>query len=601
MRKKRTPDFAGWVTKNDILCSDGVVIRHGAFKDNDGSRVPLVWEHFRQDPKSILGHVDLVSRNEGTYGYATFNNTAEAQHAKQLVQHGDIRSMSIAANRIKKNGQNVIGGNIFEVSLVLSGANPGALIETVMTHNDTDEETAVFYNGMLFHTNTETEEDEDMTLNDFTTEEIEDILSEMTDDEIDELISDLSDEEVDALLDDLYSDDEELSDEEIEELLSYYDYEEDDEEEEDLKQHIFNKNTYSDEILSHSEQQEILEFARDNNTSLKEAMLEHGIQEIEVLFPEAKTLTNTPHITYNRRTGGQYIIDGVRKSPFANVKTVYTTDLTDEQARAKGYIKGAQKLDEIFELLTRKTTPQTIYKKQKLDRDDVVDITNFDVISFVNAEMKFMLKEELARAILVGDGRTPSSPDKIKAEHIRPILTDDDLFSIKKVVPSHDTLIEAIIMALVDYQGTAVPDLFIHPKQLAELKLMKKSDGGYLFGDIPSVASMAARLGVNSIVETTFLKPNQMILVHLGDYTVGANRGGEVTTFDDFDIDFNQHKYLIETRVSGALTIPKSAIVLTMSGSDVEGDEPFPTPKKPGTQRPGTQQGGASSPGQPGA
>lgn len=547
-------DFAGWVTKNDIRCSDGVTIKRGAFKHHDQKKVPLVWNHNHNDAKNILGHVLLEDRDEGVYGYGYLNETEEGSNAKELVTHGDIAAMSIAANRLKKQAQNVIHGMIYEVSLVLAGANPGALIESVVKHSDDGEDVvledkAIIYTDNLVHS----AEIEDEILNhkengdnkmagDKTIGDVLDTLSEEQTEAVTALIANMIEDGDLAQSDDL--------------------------EENELKHNVFDGDMITTENeLKHSEIEAVFNDAQRAG-SLKNAMLQHGINNIELLFPEATVVGDKPFILRQQNTAAAKIVDATHKSPFSKVKNMIA-DLTADEARAKGYIKGNEKFEQMFELLTRETGPQTIYKKQKLDRDDIIDITDYDIVGFINMELKMMLKEELARAIMVGDGREVTDPDKIKAANIRPIVTDDDLYAIKKTMASAEDVIETVIRSMALYEGSGVPSLYMSPNHLADIKLMKKADGSFLFGEIPTKESIAARLGVSEIVPSTFFK-DQMVIVNLSDYTIGATKGGELTTFDDFDIDFNQYKYLIETRLSGALTIPHSAIVITVDPAYVE-------------------------------
>lgn len=573
-------DFAGWVTKNDVLCSDGVVIKHDAFSGNAGTTVPLVWEHDSNTPSNVLGHVELSNENQGVYGYGFFNDTDEANHAHSLIEHGDISAMSIAANHVQRasNGHDVIHGNIYEVSLVLAGANPGALIDTVVKHSDTgDTESGIIYTGNLIHSAddvlTKKEEDSDMKPDDEKNQQAQPSDDNTEDNKtIAEVYDTLTDEQktaVAALIGMAVQSDPEDDDADTEEAPSDNKDEEaaptnDEKEEKQMKHNVFESGAQG-EVLTHSDRNDILADAKSLGT-LKDSIIKHSITNVEELFPEAKNITGVPVLYHKGQGNADKIVSGVSKSPFSRVKT-FVADLTPATARAKGYIKGKEKLEEVFPILTRSTEPQTVYKKQKLDRDDVVDITDFDVVAWINGEMREMLNEEIARAILVGDGREVTAEDKIKETNIRPILTDDDLYTVKKEAPDVASLIEVIIKAMADYQGSGVPSLYINPHTLADLKLLKATDGRFLFGDIPSDAAIATRLGVKEIVPTTFLAEGQMVLVNLSDYTVGSTKGGEVTSFDDFDIDFNQYKYLIETRLSGALTIPHSAIAVTVAAS----------------------------------
>lgn len=544
-------DFAGWVTKNDIRCADGVTIKRDAFQHNNNQTVPLVWNHDSSSPTNILGRVVLQNQPEGVYGFGTFNETEDAQHAKELIKHGDINAMSIGARKVKRNGTDVIHGLIYEVSLVMAGANPGAKIETVMAHSDNDDtESSIIYTDCLLHS-------------------AEDVVELKHKEETDEMPTENEEKTIGQVLDTMTEEQQEA----VEALVAYTIEQMEDEieqsvleeGEETMKHNVF-ESSRNEETLQHAANfTAALNEAITNEGKLSDSLLAHSITNIEYLFPEAKIVGDAPQVYRDRNTSAMHIVDGVHKSPFARLKTLIA-DLTDEEARARGYIKGNEKLEQVFELLYRTTDPQTIYKKQKLDRDDVIDITDYNIVAFIQTEMKFMLKEEIARAILVGDGRVVSSPDKIKEDKIRPIISDDDFYSIKKDITGGIAgVIEAVIKGKAEYQGSGVPELFMHPLDVADLKLLKKTDGSFLFGDIPSEAAMATRLGVKSIVPTTFLEQGKMIMVNLADYTLGSTKGGEVTNFDDFDIDFNQYKYLIETRLSGALMVPKSAIVFTMT------------------------------------
>ena len=547
MGKVKGYDFAGWVTKNDIRCADGVVIKHGAFKDNDQKQVPLVWNHNHSAPNNVLGHVLLHNMDGGVYGYGFFNDGSEAKDAKELISHGDINAMSIGANRIRKVGEDVVHGRIYEVSLVLSGANPGALIEDVIAHSEDGTSTAVIYTGRLIHS----AEDEVISHADEEDEKtIGDVLDTLSDEQMDA---------VEALIASVLEDDDDEEDEIEQTDIKHKGADH-------MKNNVFNSKNTNDQgdTLQHSELQAAVLADAPKLGSLKESMLQHGITNIEILFPDAQAVSGAPFLYKDKRTAGAEIVAACRKSPFSRVKTIIA-DLTADTARARGYIKGNEKLEQVFDILTRSTTPQTIYKKQKLDRDDLIDITEYSVVNFINMEMKMMLIEELGRAIMVGDGRAVQSADKIKAANIRPIITDDALYCIKKTVKTvggvNDvTIVESVIKGMGEFEGTGTPTMYCHPAMVADLRLLRADDGRFLFGDIPSKEAIATRLGVAAIVESTFFGTDEFVLVNLADYTLGATKGGEVTTFNDFDIDYNQEKYLIETRVSGALTIPKSAI-----------------------------------------
>ena len=549
---KSKHDFAGWVTKNDIHCTDGVTIKQDAFKDNDGTKVPLVWNHNYTSPTNVLGHVVLQNHKQGIYGYGHFNDTEEAKSAKEMVRHGDIISMSIGARKIKRNGNDVIHGQIYEVSLVLAGANPGATIESIITHGETDEEKGVITLDTLIHAS------EDVV--DYEEEEMKNEAINQKDKTVGDVLGSLNEEQLAAvimLLEGLEDEDDDDDDDD-----------DNDDEELELKQNIFSNHLVgNEEVLTHADQEILLAAAKDGKVDsfrdylmdYSESVLQHGITNIEYLFPEAHNLDNEPRAIVDNNTGFRKIIEGVRKSPFANIKTM-TADLTADEARAKGYIKGSEKLEQIFPIMKRETSPTTIYKKQKLDRDDIVDITSFDVVRYINREMRYKLEEEIARAILVGDGRDIASPDKVKEDKIRPIISDADFYTIKKTYPDAAGFVEAVIKAMAEYEGSGNPTLFIDRTLLADVKLLKGTDGRYLTGTLPTNAALAAHMDIGDIVPTTFMTGHGALAVNLADYTVGSSKGGEITSFDDFDIDFNKYTYLVETRLSGALTVPKSAI-----------------------------------------
>lgn len=582
-------DFAGWVTKNDIECSDGVIIKQNAFKANDGDTVPLVWNHNYDNPNNVLGHMVLKHMDKGVYGYGYFNDTEEGQNAKKLVQHGDISSLSMGARKVKRSGANVIHGIIYEVSLVLAGANRGAKIESVLSHGVDGDEEAVIWTGTLIHSG-----------DDVIDEEIEDDGEEKIqhndDPTIEDVIETMNDQQKEAVYALLGA------------VADFGSEKIDDEkgEDDEMKQNVFNKSAKNnEETLKHSIIGAV-KSAINGKGTLKDALasieikgddgevITHGINSIEMLFPEAfhSTNGNTPIIYKDPNTAYKEILNSVSKSPFSRVRTL-VADLTEEEARAKGYVKGNMKKEEFFSLIKRVTTPTTIYKKQKLDRDDIIDIEDFDVVSFLSAEMRMMLEEEIARAILVGDGRDIISEDKINEQNIRPVITDHDFFTIKKNFASASVFVETVIKAMAEYRGSGMPDMYIDPTVLADVKLLKGTDGRFLFGDIPSNEAIAARLGIRKIVPTSFMIGKGALVVNLSDYNLGSAKGGQITNFNDFDIDFNQYKYLIETRLSGALTMPKSAIHFNPGSTagtgadDTEGgvtfgerqaDKPIPTP-----------------------
>lgn len=569
-------DFSGYATKNNIVCADGLIIRKDAFKDCNGKKVPIVWHHLRDDPSNILGYATLENRPDGVYAYGMFNNTEKGQIAKQLVEHGDIEAMSIHANQIQKqNGRNVIHGMIREVSLVVAGANPGATIETLGIEHDgiydeVEDELIIRMSDPIeiYHSEENIQnggesmaETIDHAENGKTIKEIFDSLNEEQKNAVYAMIGyALSEEDEDV----------DQSNEEGDEIMHH---------------NIFDKNDKT-ETLTHDEMTAILSDAKRFG-SLRDSVIEHGINNIDILFPEAKTVTPTPTMIDRDQTWVNKLWNGFRKVPFSRIKSV-TADLTKDEARAKGYIKGKKKIEEQFSLLKRVTTPTTVYKKQGLDRDDLVDITDFDVVGWMKIEMRQKLNEELARAALVGDGRLASSDDKINEQNIRPIYTDDDMYTIKYNLgnlsnKSRDEVADALIdganMARVDYKGSGSPTLYIDSRSLTAMLLAKDKIGHRLY---KTTAELATAMRVSDIVEvpvmenltrkvtvegtsgSTSVKTMKLhgIIVNPADYGIGADRGGQIAFFDDFDIDYNRMKYLIETRCSGALQTPYSAIVL---------------------------------------
>jgi HK97 family phage prohead protease len=626
---KRNYDFAGWVTKNDVRCSDGVTIKHDAFKDNDGQQVPLVWNHDYNSPNNVLGHVLLQNEKDGVYGFGFFNETNDAQNAKALVKHGDISSMSIGARKLKRSGDNVISGSIYEVSLVLAGANPGAMIDSVMQHseNGAEEERGIIHTGTLIHaaddiiehkaskpsdavkkaakvvTDATSDTGDDAGEDDSQDPTIEDVINTMTDvqksavyallslvdgdaDEANEDESAEDDSTKKAEGDTTKTDDAKKAAKKDATMKQNEDTDKEDTlkhnhkgDDETMKHNVFNQgdtNSRSNqEALKHSFNEVLKQAQRDKASSLKDMLanaevknsqgevLTHGINSIEMLFPQAFETTNgnIPILYKDPNTAFNQILDATNKSPFSRVRTM-VADLTEDEARAKGYNKGNMNKEEYFSLVKRQTTPTTVYKKQKLDRDDIIDIIDFDVVAFMNVEMQIMLKEEVARALMVGDGRDFSSQDKINEQNIRPIVGDNEFFTIHKKFADATDFITVVISSMSEYRGSGNPTLYIEPALLAQIKLLKDNQGRFLFGDIPSNDAIAARLGLSGIVVTTFLEGLGALIVNLRDYTLGASKGGQITNFDFFDIDFNQYKYLIETRLSGSLTMPKSAIHL---------------------------------------
>lgn len=562
---KMNVDFSGWATRNDLLCSDGRTIRKDAFKNNDGQKVPLVWNHNHNDPNNILGHAILENRDEGVYAYCTLNDTEAGLAAKKLIKHGDIRSLSIFANQLKQANGNVLHGMIREVSLVLAGANPGAFIDSVMMHGDEEDGVIVGYdeNITLYHySENDKEEKETMA---------QDIKREVNDEEtVGDVFDTLSEKQktvVYALIGQA------LEDAGVSE-------DEDEEEKEDMKHNVFEGDFdyQDDDVLTHAEMTEIFSDAKRYG-SMKDAVLAHGIEQIDYLFPEATNVTNIPGFIKREDGWVNHVLKGVHRTPFSRIKSLFA-DITEEDARAKGYIKGKLKKEEVFSLLKRTTTPTTIYKKQKLDRDDMIDITDFDVVAFLKAEMRMMLDEEIARAVLVGDGRLNSSDDKINEQNIRPIWTDADLYTIKsqvalKPTATEDERAKAFIRAAVksrkNYKGSGSPVLYTTEDMLTDCLLLEDTTGRVIYD---SVQKLASTLRVKEIITIPVMENLSRtldlggqaklmgIIVNLDDYNIGADKGGAVNMFDDFDIDYNAQKYLIETRCSGALIKPYAAIAL---------------------------------------
>ena len=552
-------DFDGWATVAGIKCSDGRVISHHAFEQNDGAVVPLVWQHGHDNVTNVLGHAQLEKKAEGVYAYGFFNGSQQAEHARELIEHGDVTAMSIFANNLKQDGNVVKHGNIVEVSLVLKGANPKATIENVtMAHSDGEGYSAVIKMG-----------DGDVTHEDFEGSEESDSEDESSDEDktIGEILSTLTEEQLEAVnyliaaAIDGESEDSEETNEETEE---------------DMKHNVFEGDKTSENTLSHAAFAELVETAKRNNTTLLDELkhTDYGIENIGYLFPDAKSITDEP-ITLDRdQSWVSVVMNGTKHSPFARIKSVLA-DIRDDKARAKGYAKKAQKkTEEVIKLLTRTTSPTTIYKKQKLDRDDIVDITDFNVVSWLKNEMKGKLNEEIARAILIGDGRTITDPDRVDDEAIRPILKENDLYAIHKSLEANttdETLVDDIVLASAELEGSGAPTLFIAKKRLVKMLLLKDKNGRRLY---ETEASLAGALGVSKIVtipqfeglEHEIKGANHELLaivVDLRDYTIGSNAGAELGMAESFDIDFNQYKYLMETRLSGSLTAPYSALTIS--------------------------------------
>ena len=562
-------DFSGYATKAGLKCSDGRTIMPGAFKHQDQSRVPLVWQHGHNDPENVLGHAILENRDDGVYAYGFFNQSQKATHAKGLLEHGDIDKLSIWANELVERAGRVLHGAIREVSLVLSGANPGALIENVtIRHSDGDEtildDEAIIYTGLEVEVNDdiqhktdkkqlELEHQDDNTDDGETVQEIYDSMNQKQKDVLHYMLGQA-----------LESAGGDMGQSNLEESND------DDQEGNKMSRNVFEQDEkVSTPVLSHSDVKEIVADATKNG-SLKQAVenyaLAHGINQIDTLFPEAKALTTAPEF-YTRRTEWvNSVLGGARKTPFSRVKT-HWADLTYDDARAKGYITGAEKQEEFYSTARRETNPQTIYKKQKLDRDDIIDITDFDVVAWMKGEMRLMLDEELARAVLLGDGRLITDPDKILEDRIRPIAKDDPLFviTVNADLAAGDIadFVDAVIQYRALYRGTGTPTMYTSEALISQVMLLKDSLGRRIYSSLDQLMS---EIRVSSIVPVDIFDPaagNPLaIIVNMNDYVIGADQGGAVSLFDDFDIDYNQYKYLIETRCSGALVKLKSALVV---------------------------------------
>ena len=624
----KTYDCSGWATKANMLCSDGRTIRKNAFEECDGKTVPVIWNHEHNDPNAVLGHAVLENRDNGVYAYISFNNTEAGQNAKILVQHKDVDRLSIWANKLKQMGGDVIHGVIREVSLVLAAANPGAVIDSVIAHGDSTDEEAIICCGEyiefideLAHsdggTKGETEvgtdnkeqkpaakkNDEKTVADAFNTltEEQKTVVYAMIGQALEDAGAGTDNKDKVEVKHAASEDDSADSDETIADVFNTLtdkqktvvyamigqaledagvdtdDVEHSEEGETDfMKYNVFDKetNTQDQEILTHSEFQEIIGEARRRG-SLKDAFLEHGITDIDTLFPDAQTIDKTPGFIQRDNGWVAGVMAAVHKTPFSRVKSIFA-DITEDEARAKGYIKGKQKKDEVFKMLKRVTTPVTVYKKQSLDRDDMLDITDFDMIPWLKQEMRLKLNRELALAYLLGDGRLAASEDKIDENCIRPVFNDSDLFTIKvqckttgltTVEDKYKALIKQILRSRKEYRGSGTPTMFTTEDALTEMLLLEDGIGHPLYAD---EAALARKLRVKNIVTIPEMEGRKgakggdlvCLIVNLADYTVGADKGGAVSMFDDFDIDFNAQKYLIETRCSGALTTPFSAMAV---------------------------------------
>ena len=607
-------DFCGWASKNDLLCSDGRTIRRGAFASDDGKKVPMVYQHQHTSIDNVLGHAILENRDEGMYAYCYLNESDTGKMAKELVRHGDICAMSIYANKLKQIGNDVVHGEIKEVSLVLAAANPGAAIESVvLEHSDgSTEEEAIIYSGedtqykILSHAESSTQTSSDKTVNDILnnmSEAKKNVLYYMlakvseTDEEAedDDVIEDSDIRHADVsggrtiqdIFDTFTSDEKKVAffliGQAIKESGSMEqsdipNIDDESEENDTMKHNVFENNQINNDetVLSHAEIEEIFRDTKQYGT-LKNSALAHGITNIEYLFPDAKTVTPTPELIKRNDDWVSKVMGSVHRTPFSRIKST-AANLTEEDARAKGYMKGKLKKDEVFSLLKRTTEPTTIYKKQKLDRDDVVDITDFDVVAWIKSEMRMMLNEEIARAILIGDGRLTSSDDKIPEDHIRPVAFDSELYTVPVEVTvaaqaTDDDKAKAIIRSIIkgrkEYKGSGNPVMYTTEDTLTDMLLMEDKMGRVVYD---SVTKLATALRVSEIVTVPVMEGLKdpegnaviAVIVNLADYNVGADRGGEVNMFDDFDIDYNAMKYLIETRCSGALTKPYSALAVKL-------------------------------------
>ena len=565
---KQKWDFSGWATRNDLHCSDGRTIRKDAFKDCDGKIVPIFWNHQHDSVDNVLGHGMLENRDEGVYFYGAFNEDEEGQKAKKRVQHGDIRSLSIMANQLRQVGGDVIHGVIREVSLVPAGANPGAFIDIVMSHGEEVGDAMILgYDEAIslhfYHADDEEEKKDEKESDDEkdSEETLEDVINSMTEKQRNTMFGLIGK----AL---------EEKDEKLEEG------------DPDMKKNIFDRTNDQNTsgVLMHSDGtlvtvDEVTTIFKDAKRlgSLRDAVLEHGIDQIDYLFPDDRTLTTQP--TFIQRDMGWVsdIMSSVHHTPFARVKSVFA-DITEDDARAKGYIKGKMKKEEFFSLIKRRTEPTTVYKKQKMDRDDMIDITDFDVAAWLKTEMRMMLNEELARAYLIGDGRPASSDEHINDQNIRPVAFDDDLFTIHADIEvassaTDDDKAKALIRGVIKnrklYRGSGNPVMYTTEDALTDMLLLEDTLGHALYAD---EAALARKMRVRKIVTVPVMEgvtgkngnPLVAVVVNMGDYNVGADRGGAVNMFDDFDIDYNQQKYLIETRCSGALTVPYSAMAFEM-------------------------------------
>lgn len=576
-------DFSGYATKAGLKCSDGRTIMPDAFKHQDTMKVPLVWQHGHTDPENVLGHAILENRADGVYAYGFFNDSVKAEHTRGLLKHGDINMLSIWANQLIERGGRVLHGAIREVSLVLSGANPGAIIDNVsIRHSDGDimlDDEAVIYTGLeLEHSSiTQTKGNTTMTTEhishavevdeDVTIQDVYDSLDDVQKEVVGYMIQAAIDEQAGASMAQSGMNTDTIIEQlaELKEGLT-------------MSHNIFEQaGAGAAKVISHSDVQSVIEAAKKGGSfadAVNEFALVHNITNVDQLFPDAKLVNSQPELFSRRNAWVTNLLDGTRKSPFSRIKTL-AADLTFDDARAKGYIKSTLKKEEFFNVAKRVTTPSTIYKKQKLDRDDMVDITDFDVVAWLKAEMRMMLDEELARAILIGDGRDPSDGDKISETNIRPIAKDSEIYTttinvnLDDASSSMQEVIDAVITNRRHYRGTGLPTLFTTETYISKFLLLKDSTGRRIYSN---VAELASDLRVAEIVGCDSMDDDPTIvgvIVNPIDYVLGAEKGGQVSMFDDFDIDYNQQKYLIETRVCGALVKLKSAMVIKKVASNV--------------------------------
>ena len=591
-------DFSGWATRNNIECSDGRTIMKDAFKDNDGQKVPLVWNHQHDDPNEVLGHALLENRDEGVYAYCKFNDTESGQTAKSLVVNGDVDKLSIYANKLKSNMGQVVHGCIREVSLVLAGANPGAYIDSVVVHADgaEDEEEGTIYTDEQISVNVEhseekSEEKEETKMND--NSEIKHAETEAGEKTVQEVFDTLTDEQKDVV----YA----IIGEAVEEAKNDAGYEDKDEGEEEgeenMKHNVFDNDNNREDVLAHSEFVKAAIADAKKYGSMRESFIAHAEEEglewnenndFSPLFPDATNVNREPIMVEKDNSWVAKVMAQVKHSPFSRVKN--TLGRMDEStARAKGYIKGSKKANIQMAVLNRVTTPTTVYIKNDIDRDDVIDITDFDVVAWQKKEMRKQLDKELALAMLLGDGRDVSDQYKINEQNIRPVVSDDDLYTIKYVVTegvdynnagnSHSEndsvakgIIRAALKARKNYKGSGRPTFYTTEDCLTDMLLIEDQNGRVIYDSIDKLATALRVSEIVTIPEMESRTDIYGIIVNLNDYTAGADKGGSVNMFDDFDIDYNQMKYLMETRMSGALTQPYSAIVLKKAGNASNND-----------------------------